>query len=590
MTLPSSDEISAAIQESSAPEAHDYAAAFRKRHDAQPEMGWDFLHQLFNFHFRSENASEPFGPMMIMEGKRTAIPDDFSEQDLKGLKTTLEQVGDPEYQARVADVLWLRLRKPEYARLAVSAYLASGKKLEDPQHWTQCMERYERALRLARQIEPKGELPKEILGHLQERIFHYDGADPLYFTSKAIELLTEFKFGDFERLAGIANKVAVESRKNGDFRRARTYYENQAKLLKLAKDTGAVERALVESAECFFEEAEAREAAGEFMAAHSIWSDAIREFRNRPSLRSRVPDIQKRYSDTGKKVLEEMKSVSSDEIDISEYVKQSKEAVTGLNWDDAFFTFVTFVPLIKTGELRKQAEKQIGDHPLQSMMDTAIYDAAGRKIGIRPSAHTDDPQQYELAIEGFMEQNASIHRDISIQANIAPMMRQILIEHDVSKDEVAELLGDSALLPEDRKDWFFEAFAAGFAWDFSTALHVLIPQIENALRHVLQQHDVTPSNVDAQGIEEVWGLERILAHDKLKEVIGEDFIFELRSLLVGRLGPNYRNLFAHGLLSPDAMQTGTSLYLWWVIMRLAAFPTSGMQAFVERKRALKEQQ
>lgn len=585
MTLPNPEEITAALDASKERECHAYATVFRTLASEHPDKDWGMLQTVFNYHFRKENVAAPFGPMAVMDGNRTGIPEDLQDDQLDALESTLVGVEDPEYRARVADVLWLRRRNPQIARQAVADYLESGKRLEDPERWTRCMERYERALRLARQIEPKGELPKTILSHLQDRVFHYDGSDPLYFTSHALELLTYFRYGDFQKLATIAGRIAEESRKRGDYRRARTYYGNQAGLLKLAKEAAAAERALDASAETTFEEAEAREAAGDFMAAHAFFADVIREFRNRPSLRDRVADIQARYSKLGEKVLEGMSPVTSGEIDISKYVQRSKEAVAGLNWDDAFFTLLTYVPLIDPAKLRMQVEKQSHKTPFQAMVASSIYDAAGRKIGVRPSAFTDDPAQLELAMEGFMERDASIHRDLSVNARIAPMMRQMLTEHEISKETIAKLIGDSELLPEDRKDWFFEAFAAGFASDFSAALHILIPQVENALRHMLQQYGVTPSNVDVQGIEEVWGLERILAHETTRKTLGEDFVFELKSLLVGRLGPNYRNLFAHGLLSPGAMQTATSLYLWWLIMRLASFPTSGMAAFIERRRA-----
>ena len=79
----------------------------------------------------------------------------------------LGQIDDAEFTARIADVIWLRRRDVKAARLAVESYLASGKRLENPVNWVQGLERYERALRLARQIEPKGVLPQTILQHLQ---------------------------------------------------------------------------------------------------------------------------------------------------------------------------------------------------------------------------------------------------------------------------------------------------------------------------------------------------------------------------------------------------------------------------------------
>ncbi len=583
--FPKSEEISATIEASEKVHSRDLSRAFGEQSKSKDD-GWNLLQQVFNFHFKPSHLTEPFGLMMTDGNKRTMIPDDLSDQQLDDLQATLDGVEDPEYRARVGDVLWLRRKDPDAARAAVEAYLEAGKRVEHPENWVRSMERYERAVRLARQIEPKGDLPKTVLSHLESRIVHYDGSDPLFFTCRALELLAEFRTGEFTALAAIAGRVAEQSCTDGDFRRARSYYEVQAKHLKLAKEDNQAEAAHVAAARSFVDEAEAREAKDEFMAAHSFWGDAIRAFRDRPSLRAEIPELQKRYSNAGEKLRDEMSTVSTDEIDISKYVEESRAAVRDLPWEDAFYEFASIVPIIDPSELRKTTEVGISDSPIHAIVAASIYDASGRKVGVRPSVHTEDEQEYDRAITGLMEQNAGLHRHLTIHANVAPAIRQINEDHDLDQQSFAAVLDDSALIPQDRRELFYQAFEAGFRWDFSTALHILIPQVENALRHVLEQQGVTPVNVDTDGVEEVWGIERILNHPKTLETFGNGFVFELRSLLVERLGPNLRNLFAHGALPPDGFQSETAFYLWWVIVRLAAFPTSGMHAFLERKKAV----
>lgn len=582
MIFPNSTEISDVIKSSRKGYGFHLSKAFGARSITKGDS-WNLLQQVFSFHFKPTQLMEPFGPMSVFDGKRSMIPSDLSDEQLDELQATLEGVTNPEYRARVGDVLWLRRKDPKAARIAVQAYLEAGKEIEHPENWTMSMERYERAVRLARQIDPKGKLPKLILEHLESRVVHYDGTDPLYFTCKALEYLAEFRSGNFPRLAEIAGRVAEKSRADGDFRRARSYYDVQAKHLKLAKVPDQAEAVRIAAARSFVEEAESREANGEFMAAHSFWGDAIAAFRDRPSLRKEIPELQRRYSAAGEKLRDEMQEVSSGEVDISKFVEESRAAVRDLPWEDAFFELVSFIPLIDPSELRKTTEEEIAEHPLQATITASIHDASGRKVGVRPSAFTDDRKQYEKAVTGFMERNASYRRHLAVHANIAPAMRQIIEDHDVDQGHFVAVLEDSALIPEERRELFYQAFEAGFRWDFSTALRILIPQVENALRFVLEQQGISPVNVDGDGVEEVWGIERVLYHPKTLETFGAAFVFELRSLLVNRLGPNLRNLFAHGALSPDGFRGETAFYLWWIILRLAAFPTSGMQGFLERE-------
>lgn len=581
MSFPSTDEIIASIESTDQKDIFDFSRAFGERSEEKGD-GWSVLQQVFGFHFVASNAIEPFGPMMQMGGKRSMIPDDLSDTQLDELQSTLEAIEDPVYRARVGDVIWLRRKDPAAARIAVQAYLEAGKRVEHPEHWTTSMEMYERAIRLARQIEAKGELPKSVLAHLEGRVFHYDGSDPLYFTYKALILLAEFRFGDFENLSDIAGRVAEQSRAEGNYERARSYYDAQARHLKYANKSEQAEESRVAAARTFVEEAEAREAKGEYIAAHSFWGSAIAAFRDRASLRDEIPELQRRYAAAGEKLLGEMQEVTSEKIDISKLVKESREVVSGLPWEDAFYGFVSLIPLIDPSDLREVTEKGIKTNPIHATIAASIYDASGRKVGVRPPAFTDDQNQYEKAISGLMEQNARIHRDLSVHANIAPAMRQIVDEHEISQSSFEAILQDSAFIPEDRRELFYQAFEAGFRWDFSTALHILIPQSENALRFVLEQNGISPVNVDGDGVEEVWGVERILNHPKILEVFGDSYVYELKSLLVERLGPNIRNLFAHGALPPAAFQSETSVYLWWIVLRIAAFPTSGMQAYLER--------
>lgn len=157
-------------------------------------------------------------------------------------------------------------------------------------------------------------------------------------------------------------------------------------------------------------------------------------------------------------------------------------------------------------------------------------------------------------------------------------------EHDVDEATLEALIGDSPLIQEDRKPLFIQGLQAGFRWDFPTALHLLIPQVENGLRKMLNDQGVLAQTISADGTEEVWSYERILSHEVTTKTLGAPLAHELESLLVARLGANLRNLVAHGLLSADALRSETAFYLWWLLLRLITLPTSKMTAFIERTR------
>jgi hypothetical protein len=322
--------------------------------------------------------------------------------------------------------------------------------------------------------------------------------------------------------------------------------------------------------------------------AHHFWQAAVKAFQERASLRQRVPDLRARLAEAGRRTLQEMQTASTDEIDIRRHVEASKKAVHGLAWDDAFFTLAMIAPFINPDKLREETLERMRAHPLVTLIQGDVFDHAGRKIAVRPPVGTGDPKREEQAVEGFMDEQARIHRDLQVHGVLAPAVRVMRDEHIIDEAAVEGLIKDSALVPEGHLSLFVKGVVAGFRFDFSTALHILIPQVENGLRHVLEQNGVVPRYINADGVEDVWLLGKVLEHEKLAELLDADMLYELRTLMAGRLGPNLRNLIAHGLLDEQSLNGEIAFYLWWVLLRLIALPTNGMAAFAERKQASKK--
>jgi hypothetical protein len=59
--------------------------------------GWRFLASILRMHFRSENAPEPFGPMVqLADGRRSITPDDLTAEHLvllRAVATTSRDAG-----------------------------------------------------------------------------------------------------------------------------------------------------------------------------------------------------------------------------------------------------------------------------------------------------------------------------------------------------------------------------------------------------------------------------------------------------------------------------------------------------------------
>ena len=118
--------------------------------------------------------------------------------------------------------------------------------------------------------------------------------------------------------------------------------------------------------------------------------------------------------------------------------------------------------------------------------------------------------------------------------------------------------------------------------DFLIAAHLLIPQIENSVRHILRAKDVATSGVDSNGIQNERNLNDTLYTPEIQEVFGPDIVFDLQGILVERYGVNLRNKMAHGLVGHSSFFSTDVSYLWALTLRLCCWPLIVQK--IQRKR------
>lgn len=134
------------------------------------------------------------------------------------------------------------------------------------------------------------------------------------------------------------------------------------------------------------------------------------------------------------------------------------------------------------------------------------------------------------------------------------------------------LLEFNPLVPRGRERLFADGLVAGFYGDLVQATHLLAPQLEHAIRVLLQRLGERVSGLDQYGLQPEFGLNKLLYLPRLKEVLGEDVVFALRGLMVEPAGGNIRNRMAHGLMNDGEFHAWPVMYLWWLTLRLCLLP------------------
>lgn len=149
-------------------------------------------------------------------------------------------------------------------------------------------------------------------------------------------------------------------------------------------------------------------------------------------------------------------------------------------------------------------------------------------------------------------------------------------KHGISVEGVIAHAQACPFFAADRMPLLQRGVEAWIAEDHVSAVHILVPQIEAALRDCLAAVGGTVWRPNRTGGFKTLTLGDILTDAVFKEKVSADVRFHLRALYTDARGLNVRNHFAHGLMLPDGFQRGLSnLVVHSVLLVAMLRPTAG---------------
>lgn len=509
-------------------------------------------------------SNEPFA--------QTDFINSINDGYLNALKDWSLEITDAELRARIADLIWLKKRDFRMAQLAVDSYLESAQNLGNPTHWRACINRIERAMRLARQLNYHFD---NVVACIELILTKYQDEDPSLLWARLMQLLQDNKEqGDPSKYAVIAEKAATCAEVASDWYKAREYWQIKRRWHLIAKDTQKARETELNICETYVKEAEdaTKRTPPSYLAASTFLQQAIEAFR-------KTPGTQERVEETHRKLLEYQELIENEmihlrqEIDISRIVNLAKDKVKNKSFQDAIFSLALLSASPKIDELRSQVENITGNNPLQFVFPMTIINDMGKVTAKQPSMLSSNEDEVEEAIKAEMYRSAALqHQSAIAQAIIEPAREQILLEHNVHLSDWFLILVNSPFVPKNREYIYAEGLQAGLKGNFLVAAHLLIPQIENSIRYLLHQCGVITSKNTSQGIQDEYDLNATLYLIELENIIGKDLCFDLQGLLVNRFGTNLRNRMAHGLIDYNGFFSSYSCYLWLLTLRLCFLP------------------
>lgn len=539
--------------------------------------GWDCLAKLAYFKFDASNYERPFSPMLVTTTGASVTPNDLQAEELAWLKSVAAKISCVGVRARMGDVLWLRNRDIDAARLAIEAYLALS--LSSPLQATlsEGTKAVRRACQIGRQIIRPGQAGgsnvfKTVLNRASQALRAGDWEDALQLLAVLAESNAVPQKTGLTLLKRIVRHVPTK----GDGFRWQAILgrvESVAATLKENVIVFKMRRLLAESHE---RTAKADEKRSEFLRAAMFWQQALEAHRRAGSSRVVSDRVQKRLIGANEKARPQMQSYTSS-VNVKPMVLDAVKRIAGHPPLDAVMRFAHLVALPDLEKEREDAVELIEKHPLHHLVTTMRVDNAGRSMGIAPSYSGADAER-EKAIREQILETRGFHWQICAIGTISPALQVLHMEHADLEDVLRFVVSGCSLFPQSRLELVLKGILAGADSDFATAASLLIPQLENMIRHQLELKGVTVTRVNQDGGQEDRTLGSLLGEIKLREVFPDNVIDELRALLDERGGPRLRHGFAHGRLSPQQLRGNLSIYCWWLCLRIVA------GSFLDRER------
>lgn len=530
-----------------------------------------------SFSLSLDTPNEPYKPAWVWhDGRRSYIPSDIKESILDALLAIVTEIEDAEMRARVADVLWV-LRRANYqiAGVAINAYLESATTLEDPNHWVEGASRIERALQLATQLGRNGEHFTKTFSYIEALLNRLNGEDPLWLSHKLMSLLLDARVGDPSKYAALAEKIASHAETTRYWRRARDYWEIQARWHE--RDDRLEESAVarLRAAETYVSEAGdlMNSQPPNYIAATRELADAVEALRRANAPRERINQVHALLLECQEKAAAQQMEYHSHSVNITDFVNEAREAVKGKTLRDAILFLASSCRPTSADQVRKQVLSSQKESPLYWWIFVQQVNERGRVVAHRPGLSPEGSNDTnEKAIRAEMFRNALNYQGLQAEATILPILNQINIEHHIRLSDLMEFVVNNPFVPSGHEVIYARGLYYGLIGDFLLAAHLLLPQVENSIRYLLNQNGVITTKLDSQGVQDEVDLGTLLYMPELEPILGSDLLFDLQGLLVSRFGSNLRNYAAHGMLNANAFGSRQVVYFWWLMLYLCCYP------------------
>jgi hypothetical protein len=280
----------------------------------------------------------------------------------------------------------------------------------------------------------------------------------------------------------------------------------------------------------------------------SGWLDHLYRLFNKFGLLDDAHKVLLRMRELGPKAASELQ-VIEESIEIPrEKIEAFVKAMTAGSLYESLTLFAgRYIPDKK--RVKEQLLDLSKNDPLQFLFTRQLLDDKGRLTA------TIGPLSQDL--EGQL-----VHHISDSLYYTSPFLRFILEELtkrlDPTKKELLEFIVKSPIISVDKYNLIDRGIEAYLAKDFAVAIHLMIPQIEEAIRYLLELAGGNVLKPSTGGGFHLKTFDEVLRDPIVLQSLGEDFVDYFKILFTDQRGWNLRNTVCHGIANPNTYNVQTA--------------------------------
>lgn len=538
------------------------------------------LAQILTIAIEVDSPSSPFTPRVIMDGKRSLMPDDLTGEQAAALAAIVPYLPHRSLRAKVGDIVFYVERKHHRAAAAaISAYceIARGRLRgtitpRSPELRTSIRDVVSplaRATSLMRLTRKRGDVPEEVQQALDEcyAVAHQEGHYVAY--TEIAKIAWRHSLATPAIIADDAEVLASSAPPEA-------YPEAVKKVWELAGECHAVLGNNEASNRCYVEAAEQtlrmRDGSGQASVKAHWTKTAIGEMRALRNTSERLAVLREELRQFQAVSPDEMSSFSTS-IDVSKDHTAIERIFEGISFSNACLHFANMAAPPPVEELRSAVLELARRNPLSASIGASYYDAEGKEIArIEGMAFDREPSEDWYKAKSIDYMKIAILQQVRGKIEVA---RRITMDRwPIQERHVLPIVQHSPFIPDGHHEIFLRGLARMFQGDYLTACHLLFPQLENSLRYVLMLHGHDPTKIEQDLTQGDRTLSTMLdiKRKELEQIFGVDMIYQIDIFFNFRPGPSLRNEQAHGKLPDRAFHHDSLKYACWIIFYLVTVP------------------